>query len=132
MTPPQIFRKPLFFTPFLTPVVQCVELGPSHRSRAYTGLVAPPVRGAAALGPSARARRRSILLSPGEINDEMARLRDVVNKIMISEPVPMEELLGFKNLFKIDTGRRFFTFMLKEYSEKVLLLPYYAISSLLL
>ena len=50
----------------------------------------------------------------------MTRLRDVVTKIMISEAVPMEELLRFKALFKLDTGRRFFTFMLKEFSEQAM------------
>eukprot|EP01128_Nolandella_sp_AFSM9_P007799 TRINITY_DN438_c0_g1_i1.p1 TRINITY_DN438_c0_g1~~TRINITY_DN438_c0_g1_i1.p1 ORF type:complete len:1628 (-),score=558.16 TRINITY_DN438_c0_g1_i1:76-4959(-) len=67
-----------------------------------------------------RFNRRSLVLpSASTLNQDLAKLRDVMNQIMLSDAqVPMDLLLRFKNLFKIDKGRRFFTFMLKEYSEK--------------
>lgn len=38
---------------------------------------------------------------------------------MVGEQVPLDQLMSFKSLFRVDTGRRVFAFLLKEFAQVV-------------
>jgi hypothetical protein len=54
---------------------------------------------------------------PFSVEEELEKLRNVMLKIMTGENIVEAELSAFGQLFKLDQGRRVFTFLLKEYSE---------------
>ena len=58
-----------------------------------------------------------LYVEKGSVERDIERLKSVVEKIMVGDPVTLDECLGFKNLFKLDNGRRVLCFLLKEYSE---------------
>lgn len=66
-----------------------------------------------------RDKRKSVVayLEKNTVEDDIKRLKDTVEKLMLGEPVTLDTCLSFKNLFKIDNGRRVLCFLLKECSE---------------
>eukprot|EP01126_Amoeba_proteus_P066222 TRINITY_DN9536_c0_g1_i5.p1 TRINITY_DN9536_c0_g1~~TRINITY_DN9536_c0_g1_i5.p1 ORF type:complete len:460 (+),score=101.67 TRINITY_DN9536_c0_g1_i5:84-1463(+) len=53
----------------------------------------------------------------GSVELDIARLKGCMERIILGDPVTLDECQSFKNLFKLDNGRRVLCFLLKEYSE---------------
>eukprot|EP01125_Pyxidicula_operculata_P011975 TRINITY_DN3925_c0_g1_i2.p1 TRINITY_DN3925_c0_g1~~TRINITY_DN3925_c0_g1_i2.p1 ORF type:complete len:1422 (-),score=336.90 TRINITY_DN3925_c0_g1_i2:51-4316(-) len=61
--------------------------------------------------------RLAPVVPPPSIEEDLVSLREVMLKIMTGENVLLDDLMRFSRLFKVDSARRVFAFMLKEYTE---------------
>lgn len=71
---------------------------------------------------NSRDRRKSVMMylqKENSVEEDIKSLKAVMDAIMLDDPVNLDQCMKFKNLFKLDSGRRVMTFMLKEYSEMV-------------